>query len=630
MSAASENTPLQEGVLSREVLASMWGRVADRLQQGEVLVRNEQFQLAMEEEYQLLTGRPPQATISNYLSQMIEVVNGQYPGTYVTRGLQNSVDKAFDKGVRALQWSEAKIQQSGARTIKRFTQRESVRGLLDEMNVRPSQIDVLRIVQKSIESLRANGGIGIAEVAQALNSNAAMWQNQDELTAAPAPSPTPSQPANVVVDREIQAAIEKGDLDPAQVQRRVRQQDKKGAQIRDKEMAKVPARLGAFVERGAITHEEADTVRQLHKVDQRLQRGEIDANEASRVRNSIMDGDARSEIESKVRETVEQSSRYIQVFEAMRKISPDSDDGLEFLIRHKEGVTASNVQDPALLAAVDELADDAPLLQKTVDMMERKDQELRMVSVRLPPYNLIMPRQLERINHMTIELSFLDELRRLSIDDISERLNSTVAEIRARPAADMRCLISLIDHPVKRTVFRKEVRMLRVAMTMEQFFRETNDMQEARHLAENFLNLRMRRLFPDLSSEETSEIRQRGTTMIDAIEKKILMERRQEVEEKRRQTEEAMQKREGVAGASEEEELSEEEKAKGVMIGRVEMRVAGGLRRVPRKIMPDPEDEERFILATRDPETGEPVPELRSNAKRYVEKGRGGAWAISS
>ena len=101
----------------------------------------------MEEEYQLLTGRPPQATISNYLSQMIEVVNGQYPGTYVTRGLQNSVDKAFDKGVRALQWSEAKIQQSGARTIKRFTQRESVRGLLDEMNVRPSQIDVLRIVQ---------------------------------------------------------------------------------------------------------------------------------------------------------------------------------------------------------------------------------------------------------------------------------------------------------------------------------------------------------------------------------------------------------------------------------------------------------------------------------------------------
>lgn len=46
--------------------------------------------------------------------------------------------------------------------------------------------------------------------------------------------------------------------------------------------------------------------------------------------------------------------------------------------------------------------------------------------------------------------------------------------------------------------------------------------------------------------------------------------------------------------------------------------------------MPDPEDEERFLLATRDPETGESVPEIRRNAKRYVERGRGGAWKISS
>ncbi len=611
--------------MSREVLASIWGRVADRLQQGEVIVRNEQFQLAMEEEYRVLTGRTPQAAISNYLSQIIEVVNGQYPGTYVTMGVQNSVNKAFAKGVQVLQWSEAKIQQSGARSVKRFTQSESVRGLLDEMNVRPSQIDVLRTVQKSIEALRANGGIGIAEVAQALSASAMTWQNQADLTPVKAPAL-----ANVVVDREIQAAIDKGDIDAGQVRRRAHQEEQKGAKIQEREMGKVPERLTTFVERGTITREEADAVRQLHKVDERLKRGEINAEEASRVRDSIANGEARSEIESKVRETVEQSTRYIQVFEAMRKISPQSDDALEFLIRHKEGVTAASAQDASLLAAVDELADDAPLLQKIINLMERKDQELRMVSVRLPPYNLIMPRQLERINHMTIEVSFLDELRRLSTDDISERLNSAVAETRARPAADMRCLISLVDHPVKRTVFRKEIRMLRVAMTMEQFFRETTDMQEARHMAENFLNLRMRKLFPDLSSEETNEIRQRGNTMIDEIEKKILMERRQEVEEKRRQTEETMRQRGEVPEANDEGELTEEERAKGVMIGRVEMRVAGGLRRVPRRIMPDPEDSERFVLAARDPETGEPVPELRRNAKRYVEKGRGGAWAISN
>lgn len=620
MSATKENTSPQENMLSREVLANIWGRVADRLQQGEVLVRNDQFQLAMEEEYRVLTGRDPQVAVCRYLGQLIEVVNGQHPDTYVMTGVQNSVNKAFDKGVRALQWSEAKIQQSGARSIKRFTQRESVRGLLDEMNVRPSQIDVLRTVQKSIESLRSSGGIGVAEVAEALNSTGE-WQQ----TAA-----TPSSPVNVVVDREILAAIDKGDVEAGQVQRRVRQEEQKGAQIQAREMAKVPERLDGFVERGTITHDEANAFRQLHSIDDRLQRGEVNIEEASRVRNSLMDGEARSEIESKVRETVEQSSRYIQAFEAMRKIGPDNDDGLEFLIRHKEGVTATNAKDVALIAAVDELADDSPLLQKIIDIMERKDHELRMISVCLPPYNLVVPRQLERINHMTIEMSFLDELRRLSPEDISERLNSSVAEIRARPAADMRCLISLIDQPIKRTVFRKEIRMLRVALTMEEFFRETTDLQEARHMAENFLNLRMRKLFPDLSSEETNEIRQRGSSMIDAIEQKVLLERRQEVEAKRREAEEAMQQRGDGDSSGEEEELTEEEKAKGVMIGRVEMRVAGGVRRVPRKIMPDPEDEERFLLATRDPETGESVPEIRRNAKRYVERGRGGAWKISS
>jgi hypothetical protein len=631
MSAATDNTSSQDSTLPREVLASIWGRVADRLQQGEVLVRNDQFLLAMEEEYRVLTGRDPQRAISNYLGQLIEVVNGQHPGTYVMMGLQNSVNKAFDNGVRALQWNEAKIQENGARSIKRFTQRESVRGLLDEMNVRPSQIDVLRVVQKSIESLRTSGGIGVVEVAEALSNNVAEWQRLGELSTdgVLTPAAMPSS-ANVVVDREVQAAIESGDLEAGQVQRRVRQEDQKAAQIQALEMEKVPERLDAFVERGTITGDEAKTIRQLHNVDERLKRGEIDIEEASRVRNSLMDGEARSGIESKVRETVEQSSRYIQVFEALRKINPKSDDGLEFLIRHKEGVTAVNAKEVALIAAVDELADDTPLLQKVIDLMERNDHELRMVSVRLPPYNLIMSRQLERINHMTIEVSFLDELRRLTADDISERLNSSVPETRVRPAADMRCLISLIDHPIKRTAFRKEIRMLRVAMTMEQFFRDTTDMQEARHMAENFLNLRMRRLFPDLSSEETNEIRQRGSSMIDAIEQKMLLERRQAVEEKRRETENATQKLGEEGNARDVDELSEEEKAKGVMIGRVEMRVAGGVRRVPRKIMPDPDDEDRFLLAKRDPETGEPVPEIRRNAKRYVERGRGGAWMISN
>jgi hypothetical protein len=198
------------------------------------------------------------------------------------------------------------------------------------MNVRPSQIDVFRVVQISIESLRTSGGIGVVEVAEALSNNAAEWQGLGELSTdgvlTPAAMPSP---ANVVVDREVQAAIESVDLEAGQVQRRVLQEDQKAAQIQALEMEKVPERLYAFVERGTITGDEAKTIRQLHNVDENLKRGEIDIEEASRVCKSLMDGEARSEIESKVRETVEQNSRYIQVFEALRKINPESDDGLE-------------------------------------------------------------------------------------------------------------------------------------------------------------------------------------------------------------------------------------------------------------------------------------------------------------
>ena len=58
--------------------------------------------------------------------------------------------------------------------------------------------------------------------------------------------------------------------------------------------------------------------------------------------------------------------------------------------------------------------------------------------------------------------SFWEGLRTLDIDQVSERLNSIDTEVRVRPVADMRCLISLVDHTIKRTRFRKEVRVIRM------------------------------------------------------------------------------------------------------------------------------------------------------------------------
>ena len=61
-------------------------------------------------------------------------------------------------------------------------------------------------------------------------------------------------------------------------------------------------------------------------------------------------------------------------------------------------------------------------------------------------------------------------------------------------------------------------------------------------------------------------------------------------------------------------------------MGRVEIRVAGNFRKIPRKLMPDPDDPSKFVIAVRDSETGGTVPEERRGTKRYVDRGRDGVW----
>jgi hypothetical protein len=240
-----------------------------------------------------------------------------------------------------------------------------------------------------------------------------------------------------------------------------------------------------------------------------------------------------------------------------------------------------------------------------------------------------MGRGLEKIGNLTIEEAYIEDLRNLSGDDISERLNSPDQMIRVRPAADMRCFVSLIDHVSKKTPFRKEIRTLRISKNLEDFFRTTTDLKEARHQAEDFLNRRLKRLFPDMTADETAEIQQRGAKMIDNIEQQVIEDRQAAVEAERQKRAEAAEKpKQEKGGEGDDMELSEDERNLGVQIGRVEMRVAGNTRRVPYKVMPDPDNMETYVIVQRDPDTGELVPQRRRGSKRVVEKDREGIWHV--
>jgi hypothetical protein len=425
---------------------------------------------------------------------------------------------------------------------------------------------------------------------------------------------------------DVNDAVESGEVEAGEAKQRAEKQEERRGELEKKEFAKVPDNLDSYVEQGIVTNEEAEKVRELHEIDEQVKRGEIDEKEATEIRNSILAGASRDKIERKIKEAVADSVRYILVFEAMQKIDPKYFDALGFLIEHKNLVIAGDGSDVDLGPAIKALMEDTALIDLIVDVMERKDQEIRMLSVRLHPYNGIMNRGLERIGNMVIEESFIEDLQKLGPDDISERLNSSDQHTRVKPAADMRCMISLVDHVTKKTRFRKELRLLRVTRQLEEFYSSTSDVKEARHQAESFLNRRLRRLFPDMTSDEAAELKERSTEMMDQIEQRVLDERQSAVSARESTQATAVVAASSAGAGDDEMELSEEEISKGVQIGRVEMRVAGSTRCIPQKMMPDPDDPAQMVICQRDPDSGELMPAIRRGAKRIVERGRDGSW----
>ena len=58
--------------------------------------------------------------------------------------------------------------------------------------------------------------------------------------------------------------------------------------------------------------------------------------------------------------------------------------------------------------------------------------------------------------------------------------------------------------------------------------------------------------------------------------------------------------------------------------------MAGQMRRIPQKIMLDPDDDSRYVVARRNPDSAMLEPVVRRGAKRVVERDRDGIWHPTS
>jgi len=124
---ASAEAQSQPPTLTLELRHELWARILERLNTSEVLITQQDFQAAFEQDFQHLTGIQPSPETLQTIGRMVAAVNDTHPETYLARGVQNSVNRAFEAGVRKLKWDTTKIQASGAPARHRFRKQDNIR-----------------------------------------------------------------------------------------------------------------------------------------------------------------------------------------------------------------------------------------------------------------------------------------------------------------------------------------------------------------------------------------------------------------------------------------------------------------------------------------------------------------------
>ncbi len=135
---------------------------------------------------------------------------------------------------------------------------------------------------------------------------------------ANAKAAVPANGGGAPIDRAAQSEARLQELlsgpaaDPSaeEVEHRQAEQKKAQAKIREEQMDHLMAHLDQYVAQGKMTEEEAGKLKKLHQVDAAVQSGKVDKEKGSKVRNSILSGTARYELDKKVKETVDYVVRY--------------------------------------------------------------------------------------------------------------------------------------------------------------------------------------------------------------------------------------------------------------------------------------------------------------------------------
>ncbi|MBM3280373.1 MAG: hypothetical protein FJY95_20180 [Candidatus Handelsmanbacteria bacterium] len=311
----------------------------------------------------------------------------------------------------------------------------------------------------------------------------------------------------------------------AEVEQRNQQEQQCQEKLRNQQFYSIIQNLETYVAQKQLSPEEADRFSKVHQVDRAVKSGKISSDQGSKIRNSELSGNARYVVDRKLKAVTEYAVTYLQLFAALKRIETKDDAALRFPNTDKEIANSKKEQfGPASVANL--LIKDFEQLKLLFGIMDRQDGEVRMMVAGLPPYKQVSRKgQDQRIERLIVEPGFIPQLRQRSCEEMANRLNATDKMVRVRATADMLCLIVLINRLVKPMPFCKEIRLLKIDMIIEEFYKSTEDLAASLGKAQKFLKSRLRVLYPDITSDEVQEIEEKSLKIIERVQRRVIAQR---------------------------------------------------------------------------------------------------------
>ncbi|MDP6700281.1 MAG: hypothetical protein QGH25_11575, partial [Candidatus Latescibacteria bacterium] len=370
------------------------------------LIAPSHFQKAMEEGYQVLRGSCPSEAVKLCLGEVFAEVARENPEALVVPGVENWIARAILGTVRKNGWGITETQTEGQNLLRRFLRQDQAQAVLLQFDLKPTDLNIRNCMRSVVNAVAGKEDPGrkraearLAEVKARLqaqpSSDRASAAGLDELLAGPAAEP-----------------------DASEVESRTDEQKKLQAGIRRQQMQNLMDNLAIYVEEGRLSQKDAERLQKLNKVEKAVKSGRVSREQGSKVRNSILAGGVRTEIQKKLREEVDYVVVYAQVFEALQRIDSKNDPALRFMINHKRAVNTDGKEEVEWKPVVDGLVEELETLHQLIGIMDRQDAEVRMMAAHLPPYNQVIRRGQNRMDNLVIEEDFVDLLREGTRDQI--------------------------------------------------------------------------------------------------------------------------------------------------------------------------------------------------------------------